>query len=68
MLASLGHEPSALGVAHLYAGLLHAFVLDEADASLAPAVEGLGMRAVVLPTLMKTDADRAELARRILAA
>lgn len=68
MLASLGHEPSALGVARLYAGLLHAFVLDEADASLAPAVEALGMEAVVLPTLMKTDADRAELAGRILAA
>ena len=68
MLASLGHEPSALGVARLYAGLLHAFVLDEADASLAPAVETLGMEAVVLPTLMKTDEDRAELARRILPA
>jgi LPPG:FO 2-phospho-L-lactate transferase len=68
MLASLGHEPSALGVARLYAGLLHAFVLDEADAALAVAVEGLGMEAIVLPTLMKTDEDRAELAGRILAA
>ncbi len=67
MLASLGHEPTALGVARLYAGLLHAFVLDEADASLAPAVEALGMEPIVLPTLMKTDQDRAELARRILA-
>jgi len=68
MLASLGHEPSALGVAGLYAGLLHAFVIDAADASLAPAVEALGMEAIVLPTLMKTDEDRAELAKRILAA
>ena len=68
MLASLGHEPSALGVARLYAGLLDAFVLDEADASLAPAVEELGMETVVLPTLMRTREDRAELARRILAA
>jgi LPPG:FO 2-phospho-L-lactate transferase len=68
MLASLGHEPTALGVARLYAGLLHAFVLDEADAALAPAVEAQGMQAVVLPTLMKSDADRAQLAGRILAA
>jgi LPPG:FO 2-phospho-L-lactate transferase len=68
MLASLGHEPSALGVARLYAGLLDAFVLDEADAALAPAVEELGMETVVLPTLMRTREDRAELARRILAA
>ena len=67
MLASLGHEPSALGVARLYAGLLDAFVLDEADAALAPAVEELGMETVVLPTLMRTREDRAELARRILA-
>jgi LPPG:FO 2-phospho-L-lactate transferase len=55
-------------VARLYAGLLDAFVLDEADAALAPAVEELGMETVVLPTLMRTREDRAELARRILAA
>jgi LPPG:FO 2-phospho-L-lactate transferase len=66
MLASLGHEPSALGVARLYAGLLHAFVIDEADAALAPHVEALGMEPIVLPTLMKTDEDRAELAAQIV--
>jgi LPPG:FO 2-phospho-L-lactate transferase len=67
MLAALGHEASALGVARLYAGLLHAFVIDEADAGLAPAIAELGMEAVVLPTVMRTDADRADLARRIVA-
>ena len=66
MLASLGHDTSALGVARLYAGLLDAFVLDDADAALAPAVEALGMRALVLSTVMRTDADRAVLASAVL--
>ena len=44
MLTSLGHESSALGVARLYEGLVERFVIDEADAALAPAIErGLGM-------------------------
>jgi LPPG:FO 2-phospho-L-lactate transferase len=66
MLVSLGHVSSGLGVARLYAGLLDRFVLDEADAALAPAVEALGMAAQVLPTVMRTDAGRAELAAAIL--
>jgi len=68
MLASLGHEVSALGVARLYAGLLDRYVLDEADAALAPAIAELGMEPVVAPTIMRTDADRASLARVVLAA
>ena len=66
MLATLGHEVSALGVARLYEGLLEVFVLDEADAALAPAIEALGMRPMVGPTVMRTDADRAALARFLL--
>ena len=68
MLASLGHESSALGVARMYTGLIDAFVLDEADAELAPSVEQLGMEAVVLPTVMRSDADRAALALALLPA
>ena len=67
MLASLGHEVSAVGVARLYAGLVDRFVLDEADAHLASDVEALGMAAAVLPTVMRSDADRAALARSLLA-
>ncbi|MGI8829131.1 MAG: 2-phospho-L-lactate transferase CofD family protein, partial [Candidatus Limnocylindria bacterium] len=66
MLVSLGHEPTALGVAMLYVGLADRFVLDEADAALAPAVEALGMEAVILPTVMGTDADRAALAASLV--
>jgi LPPG:FO 2-phospho-L-lactate transferase len=68
MLASLGHEVSAVGVATIYAGLVDAFVIDEADATLAPAVEALGMRPVVLPTVMRRDADRVTLAAAIVEA
>jgi hypothetical protein len=55
-------------VARLYAGLLHAFVVDEADAGLAaPIRDELNMEVVVLPTMMRTDADRARLAGDLMA-
>jgi LPPG:FO 2-phospho-L-lactate transferase len=66
MLASLGHEPTALGVARGYAGLIDTFVLDAVDAALAPEVEALGIRAVVADTIMTDDASRARLARIVL--
>jgi LPPG:FO 2-phospho-L-lactate transferase len=66
MLASLGHEETAVGVARIYEGVADVFVLDEADAALAPQVEALGIRPVVLPTVMRSDADRASLARAIV--
>jgi LPPG:FO 2-phospho-L-lactate transferase len=66
MLASLGHETSALGVARLYAGLVDLFVLDRIDAALASEVESLGMRSLVADTVMTDDASRARLAGEIL--
>ncbi|MGZ8512999.1 MAG: 2-phospho-L-lactate transferase [Candidatus Limnocylindria bacterium] len=67
MLASLGHESSALGVARMYVGLVDRFVLDEADAALAPDVAALGMVAHVLPAVMRSDDDRAALANALMA-
>ncbi|MEP6681279.1 MAG: 2-phospho-L-lactate transferase [Chloroflexota bacterium] len=66
MLGSLGHEVSALGVARLYVGVVQRFVIDEADAQLAPAIEALGMQAEVRATVMRSDADRARLAEAII--
>jgi LPPG:FO 2-phospho-L-lactate transferase len=66
MLASLGHEATALGVARLYAGLVDRFVIDEADVALRPQIEELGMAVDVMPTIMRTDADRAALARALI--
>jgi LPPG:FO 2-phospho-L-lactate transferase len=67
MLASLGHESSALGVARIYAALATDFVLDAIDADLAPSIEALGLRAHVTDTIMTDDAARARLASECLA-
>lgn len=67
MLASLGHEVNALGVARLYAGLADRFVIDEADAPLAPQIEAeTGLAVGVLPTVMRSNADRRRLAEALL--
>ncbi len=69
ILASLGHEVSALGVARLYRDLLDVFVIDATDAYLAPVIEAdTGLRCVVAPTLMVDVPARAALARHVLAA
>jgi LPPG:FO 2-phospho-L-lactate transferase len=68
MLASLGHESSALGVARLYADWIDAFVIDTVDAELAPAIEALGISVVVTDSIMSDDAGRARLAREVLGA
>jgi LPPG:FO 2-phospho-L-lactate transferase len=68
MLASLGDEPTALGVARRYASLIDVFVIDAVDRELAPGVEALGVRAIVADTIMTDDASRTELARIVLAA
>jgi LPPG:FO 2-phospho-L-lactate transferase len=66
MLASLGHDSSALGVARLYADLADTIVIDTVDAALAPAIQALGVRAVVADTIMLDDAGRERLARTVL--
>ena len=68
MLAALGHESTALGVARLYADLCDVFVLDKVDAGLAPAIEAVGLRPLVTDTIMSDDASRARLAGELLAA
>ncbi len=67
MLASLGHESSARGVAALYADVADAFVLDELDRALEPAIRELGLRTLVTDTIMTNGAARERLAREILA-
>jgi LPPG:FO 2-phospho-L-lactate transferase len=68
MLASMGHEPTAVGVARIYAGLADRFVIDEVDAGLGPEIEALGLSVDVLPTVMRTDRDRRALAAALLSA
>lgn len=70
MLRSLGHEPTAAGVARLYAerhpGLIDMFVLDRADEELAPAVGAAGLTARLASSVMKNEDDRARLAAEVL--
>ena len=70
IMASLGEEPSALGVARRYAaaGLLDVFLLDRQDEALAAAVRALGLDVVVTDTIMTDAGSRARLAREMLAA
>lgn len=66
MLAGLGHDVSALGVARLYRDFLHGLVIDQEDAALAPAIEELGLRVLVAQTIMGDDGDRHRLAGEVL--
>jgi LPPG:FO 2-phospho-L-lactate transferase len=68
MLAALGDEPSALGVARRYAAvrLLDVFVIDRADEALADAIRTLGPDVVVTDTIMSDAASRAALARTMV--
>lgn len=66
MLASLGEESSALGVARHLAPLITHFVLDRFDASLEPAIRELGVDTLVTDTIMIDDASRARLAEEVV--
>jgi LPPG:FO 2-phospho-L-lactate transferase len=66
MLASLGHESSARGVAALLAPYADGFVLDEVDAALEPSIAALGLQTFVTDTIMADADGRARLARAVL--
>jgi LPPG:FO 2-phospho-L-lactate transferase len=66
MLAQLGYESSAKGVAKLYADFTAVFVVDPADRSQAEAIQTLNMKVVVAPTVMRTRTDKRKLARALL--
>lgn len=63
----LGLEPSAVGVARYYQGLVDVLVIDNADRQLAPAIRALGMRACITDTIMRNDEDRIRLANEVIA-
>jgi LPPG:FO 2-phospho-L-lactate transferase len=67
MLAELGQEVSALGVAKLYVDFTGTFVIDSEDAPQAEAIRSLGMQVAVVPTVMKTRAQKRKLAKDLLA-
>jgi len=66
MLGQLGHEVTALGVAKLCADFTGTFVIDPADKAQAKAIEVLGMKVAVLPTVMNTLTQKRKLAHALL--
>ena len=58
LLAELGHEATALGVARIYRDVASVLVVDTVDADLAPAIEAEGMRCVVAPSIMTDPRGR----------
>jgi LPPG:FO 2-phospho-L-lactate transferase len=63
MMSELGHEPSVVGVARLYAPIAGTLVIDPVDSHLAHAIEAEGVRAVITPSVMSSPEIGAELAR-----
>jgi LPPG:FO 2-phospho-L-lactate transferase len=63
LLAELGHEPSAAGVARFIAPYAGCLVIDTADAHLGGEVSAAGVRAVVADSVMRTREVAASLAR-----
>jgi LPPG:FO 2-phospho-L-lactate transferase len=68
LLAELGHEASAAGVAGVLSAVAGTLVVDDADAALAAAVEARDMACVVTRTVMDSAQVAEELARTALAA
>ena len=66
MLAELGYEPTAAGVAEMWAPYAATIVIDNADAALAGRIEALGVRCVVAPSVMSGPAEAAKLAEAVL--
>ncbi|MDO8860746.1 2-phospho-L-lactate transferase [Haliea sp. E1-2-M8] len=66
MMAELNLPVTATGVAAHYArrypGLIETFVVDHSDATLAPAIQKLGMEVEVTATIMRERADKQALA------
>ena len=68
LMRELGHEPSVVGVARLYAPIASVLVIDEQDAALATAVESEGIRCIVTNTIMSTPEITTALARTCIEA
>jgi len=68
MLAELGHEPSVVGVARLYAPIASRLVIDPVDEPLAGAVAAEGVEPIIQPSVMSTPEIAAALARATIGA
>jgi LPPG:FO 2-phospho-L-lactate transferase len=68
VMASMGFEVSAYGVAKFYADFLDHFIIDEVDAQQKTRIEELGLTVTVTKTLMKSFGDSVRLAQVVMEA
>ena len=68
MMRDLGLDPSPLGVARLYRGLVKLLVIDQLDRNLSSEIEKTGLKVYVTDTQMSTTDKREKLAREVLSA
>lgn len=66
MMQELDMPASALEVARVYREWVDIFVIDDCDQDQASLIEAMGMRCVVMATVMRTLQDKTRLARQIL--
>ncbi len=66
MMRELGHDPSVVGVARLYAPFVSTLVIDEADRLRADEVRSIGVKVAVTDTIMSKPGVGASLARVVL--
>ncbi len=63
MMAELGVPATTAAIAKHYAGFIDALIIDYADKDLSPAIEAMGVKTLVMNTVMTTLEDRVILAR-----
>jgi LPPG:FO 2-phospho-L-lactate transferase len=68
LMRELGHSATVVGVAELYCELASALVIDETDRALADAVEAVGQRCIVAPTIMSDSLAARALGETVLGA
>lgn len=66
IMDGLGFEVSSFGVAKLYADFLDTFVIDNMDAAEKVRIENLGIQVKITNTIMKSLADKVQLAKVVL--
>jgi LPPG:FO 2-phospho-L-lactate transferase len=66
IMRELGVAVSATTVAERYRGLIHGLVIDQVDQPLCAAIEATGIAVKVTQTVMRSPADRKNLARDCL--
>jgi LPPG:FO 2-phospho-L-lactate transferase len=67
LMAAMGTEPSAAGIAGSYADFVDVFLIDRQDESLKTEIEALGITVMATSIRMNSLSDKRRLAREVMA-